>query len=212
MTLLYLIRHARSTWNAEGRMQGQADLPLDGVGRQQAQALAARLQNETLHAIYSSPLARARETAEVVAALHGLPITFDDRLMERNLGRWTGLTGDEANEQFPERANSDWRVTGPPGGESHEALATRAVQAFDGIVAAHPDQAVAVISHGGTLSAYLVHLLGVQTNKHVAFRFDNTAIARVKVSDRSIYLLSVGDDQHLDDMRIRLDSLPSAEK
>ena len=76
-------------------MQGQADPPLDELGREQARALADHLRHETFHAIYSSPLARARETAEIIAAPHGLPVRYDDRLKERHLGEWTGLTGDE---------------------------------------------------------------------------------------------------------------------
>ena len=195
MTLLYLIRHARSTWNAEGRMQGHADPPLDDVGREQARALADRLRHETFHAMYSSPLARARETAEIIAAPHGLPIHFDDRLKERHLGAWTGLTGDEVNERFPERANGNWRILGPPGGENQNALTARAAAVFTDLLAAHPGDTVAVVSHGGLLTAYLSHLLGVPLERHVIFSFPNAAFARLKVlSDRTI-VLSVGESE-----------------
>jgi len=102
MTFLFLIRHARSTWNAEGRMQGQADPPLDDVGREQARALAERLRGEPFRAIYSSPQARARQTAEIAFARHNppVPITFDDRLKERDLGEWTGLTIAEVEARY----------------------------------------------------------------------------------------------------------------
>jgi phosphoserine phosphatase len=195
MTLLYLIRHARSTWNAEGRMQGHADPPLDDLGREQARSLADRLQHETFHAMYSSPLARARETAEIIAAPHSLPIRFDDRLKERRLGEWRGLTGDEVNERFPERANGNWRILGPPGGENQSALTTRAAAVFTDILAAHPEDTVAVVSHGGLLTAYLSHLLGVPLERHVIFSFPNASFARLKVlSDRTI-VLSVGESE-----------------
>ena len=196
MTLLYLIRHARSTWNAEGRMQGQADPPLDALGREQARALADHLRHETFHAIYSSPLARARETAEIIAAPHGLPVRYDDRLKERHLGEWTGLTGDEVNDRYPERADGNWRVVGPPGGENQDALTARAAAVFADLLAAHPEETIAVVSHGGLLTAYPGHLLGVPLERHVIFSFPNAAVARVKVQNGRVYVLSLGEDRH----------------
>ena len=192
MTLLYLIRHARSTWNAEGRMQGQADPPLDETGREQARALADHLQHETFRVIYSSPLIRARQTAEMISAPHGLPITFDDRLKERHLGEWTGLTGDEVNLRYPERADGNWRVAGPPGGENQDVLTARAAAVFADILAAHPDETLAVVSHGGLLTATMGHLLGVPRERHVIFSFPNAAVARVKVQANRTIVLSLG--------------------
>ncbi|MBI3242184.1 MAG: histidine phosphatase family protein [Chloroflexi bacterium] len=203
MTLLYLIRHARSTWNAAGRMQGQADPPLDEAGRAQAQALAERLKDETFHAVYSSPLARARETAEILIASRAVqpPLVFDDRLMERHLGEWTGLTGDEARDRFPENGGRDWRVDGPPGGESQAELTGRAAEVVGSILAVHPDQAVAIVSHGGTLNAYLAYLLGIPPEKPVGFRFSNCSLARLSVRGENVYLLSLGEESHLEGMR-----------
>jgi probable phosphoglycerate mutase len=198
MTLLYLIRHARTTWNAEGRMQGQADPPLDELGLQQAHALAARLRSETLHAVYSSPLLRARQTAEILAASHNLMVDFDDRLKERHLGEWTGLTGDEVRARFPDFAARDWRTEGPPGGENQVALGARAIAALTEIVAAHPNETAAVISHGGILSAYAAHMLGIPAGHAISFPFQNTAIARLRVQNGRIDVLSIGDDRHLD--------------
>lgn len=202
MTLLYLIRHARTAWNSDGRMQGWADPGLDGLGRQQAQALARRLYSESFAALYSSPLARARETAEAVAAGHAMRVALDDRLRERNLGEWTGLTFEQAQARHPEVAAGDWRIHGPPGGENQAGLMGRAAAVMDEIAARHPEGTVAVFSHGGTLSAYLEHLLGVSPERSVSFSFHNTAIARVSLRQGHgqgyhVRLLSVGDDHHL---------------
>ena len=202
MTHLYLIRHGQSTWNAEGRMQGWADPPLDEVGRQQAAALAERLRAVALDAIYSSPLLRARETAEAVAVLHGRPVELDDRLKERHLGEWTGLTGDEVEARFPNRRSSDdWRIGGPPGGEGQAQLVARAAAALAEITAAHREGTVVVMSHGGTLNAYLAHALGIPMERRVYFGFENAAIARLRVTDESVALLAAGDRQHLEAMR-----------
>jgi probable phosphoglycerate mutase len=202
MTYLFLVRHARSTWNAEGRMQGQADPPLDTLGRRQAGAVGERLGRAGLKAIYSSPLTRARQTAEAIAGRAGLTVRYDDRLMERHLGEWTGLTGDEADEHSPELWSSGlWRLQGPPGGESYAQLTVRSGAVLEDILAAHPEQRVAVVSHGGLLSAYLIHLLGLKPDSPIHFPFANTAISRVRVEDGHIHLLSLGDDRHLDALR-----------
>lgn len=199
MTTLFLIRHARSTWNAEERMQGWADPPLDELGMRQARALAERLRGETLNAVYSSPLARARQTAEAVAALHNLPVQFDERLKERNLGEWTGLTGSEAEERFPEHWSNgrDWRIDGPPGGEGQAGVTARAAAAFADILSANLYGRVAVVSHGGTLSAYLAHLLGLPPTSAVHFALGNAAIARVRLKGGHVHVLSLGDDRHI---------------
>jgi 2,3-bisphosphoglycerate-dependent phosphoglycerate mutase len=202
MTHLYLIRHARSTWNTEGRMQGQADPPLDELGEKQIQALAERLAQVSISAVYSSPLQRALRTAEAVAAHHRLTVNLDPRLMERHLGEWAGLTGNEADDKYPQvRSGKDWRLLGPPGGESMMDLMTRAASALGAIVDAHPNDRVVVVSHGGTLNAYLMHLMGLPAASHVHFAFGNTAIARVQLENDQVHLLGLGDERHLDAMR-----------
>lgn len=198
MTLLYLIRHARSAWNAEGRWQGQADPELDEVGQAQALALAHFLRREPLMAVYSSPQLRARQTAEPVAAEHGLAVRFDDRLKERDVGAWSGLTEVEVRARFPQDFTPTWWVKGPPGGESQPQVLARASAVFGEIMMSQPDGAhVAVISHGGILNAYLRHVLGVPLAHPVAFRFDNTSIARLRMWPDRYQLLSLGENTHL---------------
>jgi broad specificity phosphatase PhoE len=202
MTHIYLIRHGRTAWNHSDRLQGWADEPLDAVGLAQAASLAGWLADTTFDAIYSSPLRRARQTAEIMARPHGLPVRFDDRLRERNVGEWTGLTLDEARARAPERFLDDWREIGAPGGEGQAALAGRVAAALDDIVVAHPEGTVAVVSHGGSLSAALAHVLGIPTSHGVSFSFHNTAIARLIVRPNSgglrmVRLISLGDDRHL---------------
>lgn len=201
MTYLYLIRHARSTWNATGRMQGQADPPLDDLGERQAQAVGERLQTAPLAAIYSSPLIRARATAEAIAEHHRLTVQCDERLMERHLGDWAGLTGDEANEHSPDVwANGNWRLNVPPGGESFGQVLERAVTVLGAIIAAHPNNRVAVVSHGGTLNAIWLHLLGLTAASPIHFHTGNTSIARVRIEQGHVHILGVGDDRHLQNL------------
>jgi broad specificity phosphatase PhoE len=203
VTLLTLIRHARTAWNDTGRMQGWADPPLDEHGRAQARALAERLRFESFAAVYSSPLQRARHTAEAIAGAHGLEVSCRDDLRERNVGEWTGLTFDETRALAPEQFAGDWRVQGAPGGETQAALTARVAAAVDEILASHPDGRVAVVSHGGALSAALAHLLGIPIERGVSFSFHNTALARVVVRPRAggppeVRVLGAGDDRHLE--------------
>lgn len=202
MPLLTLIRHARTTWNTDGRMQGWADPPLDDHGRAQARALAQRLAPDTFAALYSSPLQRARETAEIVATPHRLPVICHDELRERNVGEWTGLTFAETRALAPERFIGDWRTHGAPGGETQAALTARVAACLDRILAAHPDDRIAIVSHGGTLSAALAHLLGLPPGSPHSFSFPNTGLARLSVHlhrtrPPEVRVLALGDDRHL---------------
>src|SRR5439155_24499614 len=95
VTELLLVRHGETDWNREGRWQGQADTPLNDVGRAQARELADALAGERLEAIYASDLRRAYETAEIVGARLGLPVTSEPALRETDVGSWSGLAHDE---------------------------------------------------------------------------------------------------------------------
>ena len=106
MTRLLLIRHGRSTWNADKRIQGQADPPLDEVGREQARRLAERLRGDPPVALYTSPLQRARETAEIVGQALDVPVVPDGRLKEYDVGAITGLTWEQVVEQHPDVAHA----------------------------------------------------------------------------------------------------------
>jgi probable phosphoglycerate mutase len=198
MTHLYLIRHARSTWNAARRMQGQADLPLDELGQRQAQALSQRFAEIEIDVIYSSPLVRAAATAEAIAQAKRLTVKFDDRLMERHMGDWTGLTGDEANQQYPDLwPTNNWRLNGPPNGETYAALTSRAQAAFAAILADEAGKRVAVVSHGGLLNAYLLGLFGLSPQSPIHFHAENTAITHVIFEQDAVHIMSFGDDRHL---------------
>jgi 2,3-bisphosphoglycerate-dependent phosphoglycerate mutase len=138
VTTLLLVRHGETDWNAEGRLQGHTDRPLNDYGRRQATELAERLAGETIDAIYTSDLSRARETAEIVAARLGLPVLVDAGLREKDWGTWEGLTGDE-------------RVTVDLVGESTEDHRERVMRAVRQIVGRHPGGRVVVVTHGGSL-------------------------------------------------------------
>lgn len=138
MTTLLLVRHGETDWNAEGKLQGHTDRPLNDFGRRQANTLADRLAGEEIAAIYSSDLARAKETAEIVGARIGVPVVVDPDLREKNWGTWEGLTGDE-------RLRVEFE------GESTEEHRNRTLGAIARIVERHPGERVVVVTHGGSV-------------------------------------------------------------
>ena len=148
MTELLLVRHGETDWNAEGRLQGHTDRPLNEYGRRQARTLADELAGEDLDAIYSSDLARARETAEIVGARLGLPVVLECDLREKNWGNWEGLTPDE-------------RLGIELIGESTEEHAARTLGALRRIAERHPGGRVLVVTHGGSLRRVQVEALGL---------------------------------------------------
>lgn len=152
MTTILLARHGETDWNRDGRVQGHSDPPLNEMGRLQALALAEALAVRPLTAVYSSDLARARETAAAVATPLGLDVHADPDLREKFFGSWEGLTDVEIAKRFPAAARGQWGD-----GETTEDVAQRALAALGRIVAAHPDGTVLVVSHGGAIRAMLHH-------------------------------------------------------
>jgi broad specificity phosphatase PhoE len=196
--LLYLVRHGESTYNVEGRLQGQADEPvLSPLGRQHAQAVAAALGALPIDAIYSSPLRRALETARTVAAALKVPVVTDDRLKEINVGIFQGLLASEIGELLPHETAS-WRSQDPdyhiPGGESRRELIERAAAALSAIhAAAH--ECVAVVAHGGVLAAAIKALLGVPAERN-PFMLYNGSISQLEWSSQ-VKLLTLNQTDHL---------------
>lgn len=178
--LLYLIRHGESLFNAQRRIQGQSDVALSPLGLRQAAALAAALQSLDIDAIYASPLRRAMQTAEPLAAALHLSVRSDDRLKEINAGEFQGLEWEEIEQRWPEAA-MHWQQQTPdfviPGGESRRAVAERGRAALEAIRAAGHRQVV-VIAHGGVLAGALRSLLEIPAELS-PFSFYNTAINKI---------------------------------
>ena len=148
MTTLFLVRHGETDWNAEGRLQGHTDRPLNDYGRTQAKELADRLAGEGADAIDTSDLIRAKATAEIIGERLGLTVVVDPDLREKDWGSWEGLTGDE-------RVHVEFE------GESTEDHRDRVMGALRRIVARRPAQRVVVVTHGGSLRRIQAAVNGV---------------------------------------------------
>jgi broad specificity phosphatase PhoE len=157
VTTLLLVRHGETDWNRDGRWQGHSDTQLNEAGREQARRTAAELDG--VDVVYASDLARAHETAEIIAAALELNVRTDPRLRERSFGAWEGLTAPEIEERFAEQL-ARWRVGEGAGAEDAEPFDVFAhrVRAFlDEVLGRHPDETVLVVAHGGTIR--VIHAL-----------------------------------------------------
>ncbi len=176
------LRHGESVGNAEARWQGQSDYPLTERGRAQARALAARWKSEGVKfdLTVTSPLVRARETAEIVASALNVPLELDPVWLERDIGRMEGLTAEEAR-QIPQPPYITPYDSVGGDGEGDWALFLRAGQALHDLLR-RPSGNYLIVSHGGLLNQLMHAVVGIAPHADpsgVRFRFENTAFARV---------------------------------
>lgn len=181
---IVLLRHGESVGNAESRWQGQADYPLTEKGRQQAQALAKRWLDEKrqFNWILTSPLSRARETAEIIGTALNLPIETGPIWMERNIGQVDGLTAEEVNQRYPNRdfITPFSAILGNEG-EGDWELYLRGGQALQGLLRRASGKYL-VVSHGGLLNQVMYAIVGVIPQANFSgprFRFNNSGFTHV---------------------------------
>ncbi|TDA69446.1 MAG: histidine phosphatase family protein [Clostridia bacterium] len=201
MTRLYLVRHASTGWNKHGQYQGHSNVALSDAGRQQARLLAKRLADKDLHFFYASDLSRAFETAQIVAAAYGQPVTPLMELREVNFGLWEGLTFQEINEKYAGIA-TQWRLNpgqvGIPQGERFAEVQERACRVITDLVARHPDKNLLVVSHGGTIRTILCGLLDLSLDRLWGLAQDNTAVNIIDFYDGRPILTLFNDAHHLE--------------
>ena len=192
--LIYLLRHGEVVHAETRRFIGHLDVPLSERGERQSRVQATRLADAELTAVFTSDLARARRTAEIIAAPHGLTPTVIPALREMAMGRWDGRTAEEIRGSEP-AAFADWMArVGEfpfPEGESVPDLRARAWPAFEAIIGAHAGESVAIVAHGGTNRALLCTALGLELRRLLALGQDYGALsvlARVAAGWRLVRL------------------------
>jgi alpha-ribazole phosphatase len=196
---LFLTRHGQTDWNIAGRYQGQSDTPLNETGLRQAEQIAKRLSSETIHAIYSSDLSRAANTAQSIADFHSLEVKKDSRWRELSFGDWEGLTYQEMSAHSPDLFEAwmkDSLTVSTPNGETLAQLAERAKAAFDEIKNNHKDQTVLVVAHSGSLQSLLAVTFGVDLNRYWQFRISQASLSEMNVYEDSVVLNLLNDISH----------------
>jgi broad specificity phosphatase PhoE len=199
MKRILLVRHGQTDWNVAGRWQGHEDIPLNATGLEQARSLAEHLRERPISAIYSSDLKRAQMTGAVIAEAHGLTLKTDPRWRELHLGVFQGLTTNEINARYPVEARhmrDDYMDYVIPTGEARRAMQTRAIAAYQQILADEQGDEIVVVSHGGTIRVVLLKLFGEEV-LHRAIH--NTSISTIETDGTTAKLIDTGLTPHLND-------------
>ena len=191
---IVLLRHGATDWNLQGRCQGSSDRRLNEVGVRQAEQIAAQLSNEAIHAVYSSSLERARQTAQIVSRPHNLPVIIEEDVRELDHGELEGLTFNEIKDKFSEFLVG-WR-TAPaelqvPGGERLAVVAQRAWQALTRIAERHRSgDTVVVVSHNFPILGVICRLTGTHLNNYRAFHLDPCGVTRITQQQKNIWTVT----------------------
>jgi alpha-ribazole phosphatase/probable phosphoglycerate mutase len=199
-TRLFLVRHGESIWNAEQRLQGQADPPLSALGTRQACDLAAALSERRFAAVYCSPLIRARDTADCIGVPHHLIPRLEEGLSEVKLGAWQGYRVSELGAEMRELYRA-WRLdpatVRPPGGETLAEANARAAQAVATMTEQHRDATIALVTHSILGRVLLCHWLGVDLVVVPRLKLKTASISVIRLDEHGAVLERLGDTGHL---------------
>ena len=200
-TRLLAIRHGQTAWNAEWRLQGQTDIPLDDLGRAQAARLAAALCHEGLVAVVSSDLGRALHTAQALAEPLGLPLIVDKGLRERHFGMLEGHTRADIARRWPDTARR-WHARepdfAPEGAESLTQFRARCLAAVQRQAEAFAGQAIALVSHGGVLDCLYRAATGLALDAPRTWPLGNASVHRLLLGEQGCALVGWNDTAHLE--------------
>lgn len=200
-TRVIAVRHGETDWNAELRIQGHTDIDLNRRGQWQAARLAAALRAEELHAIYSSDLRRAHDTAYAVAVAAELPVVRHVGLRERHFGRFEGLTFAEIEQRWPDDARR-WRRRepdfAPGGGESLLDFSARCVASCAAVAGQHRGQAILLVAHGGVLDCLYRAATRVALDAPRSWDLGNASLNRLLHTDAGFTLVGWNDAAHLE--------------
>ena len=200
MSKLFLVRHGETDWVKVHRCHGHSDIPLNARGLMQAERLRERLVHERIDAAFSSDLQRARRTAQIAAAAHGLEVVACPELRELDFGEFEGAIFESISERDPALARA-WLerslALAMPGGESLPQLARR-VAGFAPLLNDHDGQTVLIVGHSGSLRALLCHLLGLGLEHWWQLRMEPASVTIVETYPQGALVRVVNDICHLE--------------
>jgi len=199
-TRICFIRHGETDWNAEKRIQGHTDISLNEVGRAQALAMAFNAAHQRFHAIYSSDLLRAQETAQVLAQREDHTVKLLPQLRERHYGIFQGITAAQGAERYPQAyayylardLDYDFET-----GESLRGFAERVSEGIDWLVRHHSGQTIAAVSHSGVLDVIYRRATNRPLSTPRDFKIPNCALNWFHFDGQGWHLEAWGDRHHL---------------
>ncbi|RPI99981.1 MAG: histidine phosphatase family protein [Deltaproteobacteria bacterium] len=200
MTSVYLVRHGQTAWNKEEVFRGRTDIPLNETGLREASLAGEYFRPIELHAIYSSPLSRAWQTAQRIAEHHSLEIQPLDGLIDMSFGSWEGHSLKEVEERDGECYRL-WKEEPHrlklPGGESLEEVRGRALAALEGVIRKYPDKTAVLVSHRVINKVLLCGILGLDNSHFWQIKQDTTAINLIEHRKGNYILSLMNETCHL---------------
>ena len=196
MSRVYLVRHGQTAWNVGEIFRGRADIPLDETGKREVHLAGETLKDETLHAVYSSPLSRSMETAENIAKFHDISVTPLDAIIDISYGEWEGMGNQEVQQKYPD-LHALW-LSEPhkvlfPGGESLDEVRSRTMAALEDLLGKHQDENFALVAHRVPNKVICCALLGLD-NSHFWRIQQDTASTNLFVYRNGQWIISYLND------------------
>ncbi len=200
MTQIILVRHGQTPWNKDKIFRGTVDVPLNDQGREEAELAGEWLQKEKIHAAYSSPLSRARDTAAAICGHHKLQVADLPGLGDINYGEWQSLPLTEVKQVYSDLYHQ--YETAPqtvrfPRGETLEEVRTRAWAAVEEVVQRHPDEVVLLAAHRAVNKVLIAQFIGLDNSHFWRIGQDTTAINRFHLVGDTWHIITVNDICHL---------------
>lgn len=204
MKKLILVRHGETMWNKEGRTQGRRDSSLTEEGLKQAFLLGQWLKREEIDIMYSSPLNRARSTAEIIGNIIGKEPHFNDGLAELGFGAWEGLTVKEIEGSYPEDLkiwHTEPHNANIPDGETLAIGQERVNSSINSIINDNEGKNILLVSHGAIIKLFILSFLGMSLADYYKLRFDNCCINIIEFKKRGPVLVKYNDVSFMDIMQ-----------
>ncbi len=199
-TSVYLVRHGQTAWNKEEIFRGRTDVPLDETGQKQAALAGQYFREMEIHAIYSSPLARARETAQAIARILNLKVEPLEAMIDMSFGKWEGHAHQEIRK-IDSETYRQW-VESPhlaklPGGESLDDVSTRSMAALEELVRNHVGKNLVLVSHRVICKVLICGILGLDNSHFWQISQDATAINLIQYRNGKYILSLMNETCHL---------------
>jgi len=200
MTSIYLVRHGQTAWNKEEIFRGRTDIPLDETGLKQAELAGEYFRGMEIHAIYSSPLSRAWETAQKISQIHNLKVQPLQGILDMSFGKWEGQSHRDIQKNDKE-IYRQWREEPHqvrlPGGESLDEVRARSMAALEGVIRENPGKTLILVSHRVICKVLICAILGLDNSHFWQITQDTTAINLIQHREGKYILSLMNETYHL---------------
>ncbi len=197
---VYVVRHGQTAWNLEEVFRGRMDIPLDETGKKEVHLAGEAIKDETLHAIYSSPLSRSMETAENIAKFHNIEVTPLEAIIDISYGEWEGVSLAEVQKKYPDLY--DLWLKAPhkvafPKGESLEAVRVRTMGAIENLLEKHRNENIALVAHRVPNKVICCSLIGIDISNFWRIQQDTASTNLFKYKDGQWIISYLNDTSYL---------------